>query len=138
EEIDAGSERLWPEGDAREREVAAVAAAHDRHTVGVDAADGAEVAFGPDEIVEIGFAVVAVILLLEGLPVAARAAVVHREHDVAVIDQILDERVVAYARLAAGAAMNPEQRGRSGRAQAGLLGTIEVGRNLHAVVRREP
>ncbi len=52
-----------------------------------------------------------IVHLLKRLAVARTAAIVDGEDRVAVVDQVLDQRAVADARLAARSAVHPDQRG---------------------------
>src|SRR3546814_14366022 len=63
-----------------------------------------------DDVLQVHFAVLPVVHVEEGLAVAGRAAVVGREHRVAVVHQVLDGGGVAGAALAARAAVHPYQR----------------------------
>ena len=137
EQIDAGREHLRAERHGREREIPAVAATHDRDAACVHVAQRREVALRPHQVVQVGLAVPLVIQLVERLAVAARAAIVHRQHDIAMIRDVLHEGVVPDARLSPRAAVDPQRRRHAGR-RGRLERPVEQGRDGEPVVRRKP
>mmetsp|Transcript_61330 Transcript_61330/g.144966 ORF Transcript_61330/g.144966 Transcript_61330/m.144966 type:complete len:401 (+) Transcript_61330:1400-2602(+) len=124
EDVDADLEGLGPEGQRGQHHIAAIAAADDADALGVDDAGAGQEGLGLDAIPQRLAAMLAVIGREEALAIARAAAVVDAQHRVAVVDEILHQGRVAAHRLAARAAMDPDD-GRHLVAGRGFLGQHE-------------
>ena len=134
EDVYPGLEYFRPKRQRRGHHVAAVTPAHDADPVGGDPVHrGQHVACG-NHIIQVAFAMAAVISRIEGLAVAGTAAVVDVEDRVAVVDQVLVQRRVPDPRLAAGSAMDAHQH-RYQHVCRGAVRPVQNTRDFHAVVR---
>ncbi len=132
EDVDAGVEFFWAEGEGCGDHVAAVGPAHDGDLVFLHPVERLQVLLAMDDVVEIDFAVLLVVHVEEGLAVARRAAVVHAQDGVAVVGEVLVHRRITLAVLTAGSAVNVHDSG-DGVLGARAFRLEQDGRDIEAV-----
>ena len=132
EEVHPHVECVRGVGEGRHGHVAPVGAPKDADLFPVDVGLGGQPVLPGYAVFEVLVAVVLVVHLVKGLPVARAAPVIHGQHGIAVIDQVLQKGAEVLARLPAGPAVYPDQ-GRGGVFCAGLVGPVINGRDLQPV-----
>ena len=136
EEVHARLERIGLEGERGQHHVAAVAPADDPDPGRVHVAGAGQHPLARDHVAEVGLAVLPVVHGVEGLAVAAAAAVVDVEDHVAVVHQRLDQGEIAHLGLASGPAVDHDD-GRRLRLGRRLVRPVEQAGDLETVVGAE-